>query len=306
MLIEGMPAEVLPLYPIYQPVRLLAPAKVNLFIDVLDRRPDGYHNLEAVNVSVDLFDEIDVQLNDTGTHTLECDQPGIPTDENNHLVKAAREVLKGTRWGVSIHLRKRIPMGAGLGGGTSDAAALIRYLARVFSLGERKLLTRAAAVGSDVPYSLIGGPARVRGRGEIVDRLRDMPCLRLVLLNPGSPHETRAIYGRMAPSLERPHPPVEPFIEAWRKRDFVLLGARMFNAFQETVFALQPRLADLRNILMGEGCLGACLTGTGSHLVGLLSDDSPSPKTWDWKEPEPRPFEANTLPHEFAGWIKRL
>jgi 4-diphosphocytidyl-2-C-methyl-D-erythritol kinase len=301
-----MPAEVLPLYPFDQPVRLLAPAKVNLFIDVLERRPDGYHNLDAVNVSVDLFDEIDLTLDDSGIHEVECDWPQVPSDEGNHLIKAANEILRGTRWGVSMKLRKRIPVGAGLGGGTSDAAALVRYLARVFNLSERGLLTKAASIGSDVPYSLLGGPARVRGRGELVDRLLDLPMLRLVLLDPGVPHETRSIYGRMAPSLERPHPPVDPFIEAWRTSDFGLVGARMFNAFQETVFGMQPRLEELRDVLLEQGCLGACLTGTGSHLVGLLSPEGRGPSLWDWREPEALPFEVQTLPGDFTGWIKRL
>ncbi|NUN96884.1 MAG: 4-(cytidine 5'-diphospho)-2-C-methyl-D-erythritol kinase [Candidatus Omnitrophica bacterium] len=287
-------------------MRLLAPAKVNLFIDVLDRRPDGYHNLDAVNVSVDLFDEIDLVLNDTGRHTLECDTPGIPLDETNHLIKAANEILKGTRWGVSMRLAKHIPPGAGLGGGTSDAATLIRYLTRVFSISGNTLMARALAVGSDVPYSLIGGPARVRGRGEIVDRIADVHPLRMVVLDPGSSHETGAIYGRMPPSSERPHPPAEAFIQVWKKGDLALLGSLMFNAFQEVVFSRRPRLAELRDLLLRKGCLGATLTGTGSHLVGLLAPESPTPEAWTWNEPEKRPYEVHTLPADFSKWFRRL
>lgn len=301
-----MLAEVVPLYPIDQPVRLLAPAKVNLFIDVLDRRPDGYHNIDAVNASVDFFDEIDLTINASGTYTLECNWPDLPTDGNNHLIKAARQVLDGTGLGVSMILTKRIPVGAGLGGGTSDAAALIRYLGRILKVGERHLMSKALVVGSDVPYSLVGGPARVQGRGEVVESLEDTSPLRLVILNPGGGHETQSIYARMAPSHDRAHPPVEPFISAWKRGDLKALGNRMFNAFQETVFAQRSKLANLRNMLIEKGCLGACLTGTGSHLVGLLDPESPGPQEWDWNEEHGTIREVHTLPDDFSKWFKRL
>jgi 4-diphosphocytidyl-2-C-methyl-D-erythritol kinase len=301
-----MPAEVVSLYPINQPVRLLAPAKVNLFIDVLDRRPDGYHNIDAVNVSVDFFDEIDLIINATGDYVLTCNWPDVPKDANNHLIKAARQVLEGTGLGVSISLTKRIPVGAGLGGGTSDAAALIRYLGRVLKVGERQLMPKALAVGSDVPYSLVGGPARVRGRGELVEPLTGTSPLRLVILNPGGGHETQSVYARMAPSHVRAHPPVEPFVEAWKQGHLQDLGSRMFNAFQETVFAQRPQLASLQKMMIEKGCLGACLTGTGSHLIGLLDPDAPGPLEWDWEENQGTLREVHSLSENFAKWFKRL
>ncbi len=301
-----MPADVVPLYPIDQPVRLLAPAKVNLFIDVLDRRPDGYHNINAINASVDFFDEIDLTINATGAYTLECNWPDLPTDSNNHLIKAARQVLEGTGLGVSMKLTKKIPVGAGLGGGTSDAAALIRYLGRVLKVGERTLMPKALAVGSDVPYSLTGGPARVRGRGDIVEPLTGVTSLRLVILNPGGGHETQSVYARMAPSHVRAHPPVEPFLSAWKQGDLKDLGSRMFNAFQEIVFTQRPRLAGLGSKLIEMGCLGACLTGTGSHLIGLLAPDAPGPLEWEWEDDLGSVKEVHTLPGDFTKWFKRL
>lgn len=301
-----MPAEVLPLFPVDQPVRLLAPAKVNLFLDILGRRPDGYHNLEAVNVSVTLFDEIEIQLNDSGRYNLECDSPEVPTGSENHLIRAAQELLGGTRWGISIQLRKRIPVGAGLGGGTSDAAALIRYLARAFNLKEKTLLAKALKVGSDVPYSLVGGTARVQGRGELVWRLSGLPSLRLVLLNPGLTHATGPIYARLPPSSERGHPPPDLLIEAWSRGDLRLVGLQMFNAFQDLVFEQVPRLRELREKLLDAGCLGVCLTGTGSHLVGLLSPSQPPPEEWNWNVPDAHLTTVETLERDFPGWFKRL
>lgn len=302
-----MSAEVLSLYPIARPVRLLAPAKVNLFIDVLDRRPDGYHNLDAVNVSVDLFDEIEATLKaGAGEHTLECDWPHIPTDGGNHLIKAASELLANTRWTVSIRLKKNIPVGAGLGGGTADAGILLRFLGRALNVNPQLLMEIALRVGSDVPYSLVGGNARVRGRGEQVEKIPGLPPLRLVLLDPGLDHKTQSVYGRLAPALERRHPPVEMFLRAWRAGDYELLGAQLFNAFQETVFEMEPRLARLREKLLDKGCLGSCLTGTGSHLVGLLAPKAPKVAEWEWTEPDSHIREVLTLPSEFPGWIKHL
>ena len=301
-----MAAEILPLFPVDRPVRLRAPAKVNLFLDILDRRPDGYHNLDAVNVSVSLFDEIDLTINDEGRHRIECDSPEIPTNEENHLIRAAEAILHGTRWGVSIHLKKRIPVGAGLGGGTADAGVLMRYLARAFNLDEKALIRKSLSVGSDVPYCLIGGNARVGGRGENLQRLYDLPTLRLVLLDPGLSHETRAIYGRLPPAAERRHPPADLLVEAWWSNSLELVGLQMFNAFQDLVFELQPRLAELRERLLGRGCLGVCLTGTGSHLVGLLGGDQPSCEEWEWDVPGTKITAVETLPGDFPGWFQRL
>jgi len=301
-----MPAEILPLFPVHRPVRLLAPAKVNLFLDILDRRADGYHNLDAVNVSVDFFDEIELQMNEDGIIAVECNVPEIPTNDDNHLVRAAKVILQGSRWGVSMRLLKRIPVGGGLGGGTSDAAALIRYLARAFNLSERTLIRKSLSVGSDVPYSLIGGNARVTGRGEVVQRLHGLPPLRLALLDPLGSHETGAVYGRLPPSSDRRHPPADLFVEAWRNGDFELLGLQMFNAFQEVVFELEPRLARLREELLNQGCLGACLTGTGSHLVGLLGPGQSPCEEWSWSVSDTRIRTVNTLESDFPGWFQRV
>jgi 4-diphosphocytidyl-2-C-methyl-D-erythritol kinase len=318
---QFMSADVINLYPVDQPVLLLAPAKVNLFIDILERRPDGYHNLDAINVSVDLFDEIELCLNRSGTFHLECNWSEIPTDAGNHLIKAAQLMLPDTEWGISMKLTKCIPVGAGLGGGTADAGTLIRYLTRVLQshgshrgrLHNASLLQLALQVGSDVPYCVLGGPARVRGRGEIVESLEPVlgaaPAaplqLRLVLLNPGGNHPTQAIYAQMPPADVRPHPPAAAFIEAWCCGDWHRMGDLMFNAFQEVVFRQRPILAEYCERLITAGCLGAGLTGTGSHLVGLLPPDGEGPQTWDWNEPEVTLTEVCTLPSNFP-WIRHL
>ena len=301
-----MSAEVVSLYPIEQPVRLLAPAKVNLFIDVLERRPDGYHDLNAVNVSVDLFDEIDVTLKPGRGHSIQCDWPEIPTDSENHLIKAAEELLANSKWSVDLNLRKSIPVGAGLGGGTADAGILLRFLGRALNIDVSLLMDVALRVGSDVPYSLVGGNAWVRGRGEQVEKLEGLPPLRLVLVDPKLNHKTQSIYGRLGPFQDRRHPPVDLFLEAWRNGDLEMVGQQMFNAFQETVLSLEPSLGEIRQELLRRGCLGACLTGTGSHVVGLLGTESAPVDTWEWKMGESTVREVVTLPSEFSGWVKHL
>ena len=301
-----MAADILPLFPVHEPVRLLAPAKVNLFLDILDRRQDGYHNLDAVNVSVDLFDEIDLRLTEDGQFKVECDWPEVPKDDTNHLIRAAKEVLGSSRWGVSMKLKKRIPVGAGLGGGTADAGTLLRYLARAFNLKEKEVIHRALKVGSDVPYSFYGGPARARGRGEWVERLEGVHELDLILLDPGQRHETPRLYARLPPSDERGHPPADLFIETWRRGNLELLGLQMFNAFQDIVFAEFPRLAELRNRLLDAGCLGVCLTGTGSHLVGLWSRSGSNGEELKWEAEDAKLSRVHTLAREFPGWFQRL
>lgn len=300
-----MSAEILPLFPVNQTVTLLAPAKVNLFIDVLDRRPDGYHNIDAINASVSLFDEIELQINESGTFELTCNWDHIPTDQTNHLIKAALALFEETHYGVSIKLHKKIPVGAGLGGGTADAGVLLGYLGRFLQVNERVLMQKALQVGSDVPYSLYGGPARVRGRGEWVLPLEGVPPLRLVLLDPGGNHETRSVYGRMIPSDRRPHPPAEQFIEAWRRADWTLMGSRMFNAFQEVVFSQRPEMHTFCEVLVEHGCTGVCLTGTGSHIIGLLPEGARPVASWNLDCTDFRVQEVTTLGADFKGWIQR-
>src|SRR3954469_7342886 len=154
-------------------VEVLAPAKLNLFLEVLGRRPDGYHEVETLMVAVDLFDRLTFRESPSGEITLRCDDPGLPTGSENLAVRAAERLRdeSGRRLGAHIDLHKSIPAGAGLAGGSSDAAAALAGLDRLWDLKTRpdRLATLASGLGSDVPFFLKAGAAICRGRGERVE-----------------------------------------------------------------------------------------------------------------------------------------
>ncbi len=182
-------------------VTVSAPAKINWVLDLLERRPDGYHELETVGSTIGLCDELAVSLPEPAERagiTLTCDDPSLPTDGTNLVHQAASLLARraGVRHGVAIHLTKRIPMGAGLGGGSSDAAAALRGLNRLWGLNwsPARLTPIAAAVGSDVPLLLIGGAAVARGRGEFVEPLAFEWPGWVVVAMPGIHAATRDVY----------------------------------------------------------------------------------------------------------------
>ncbi len=187
-------------------VRVNAPAKINLVLRVLDRRPDGYHNLWSEMQTVGLEDELYVGLSASAGIRLQCDEADVPTDGRNLIVRAAAAVLaraglaENRPPGVEVHLIKRIPVSAGLGGGSSDAAAMIVALNTLLGLGwSRETMGSAGApLGSDVPFFLYAPSALVRGRGEDVTALSVTRTRWVVMVNPGFPIETRWAYEQLS------------------------------------------------------------------------------------------------------------
>ena len=248
-------------------IALDCPAKINLFLEVLGRRPDGYHDLATVMVPIDLFDTLEVR--EARRFSLEvegADLPGINTVE-----RAWRAVRRRRRIpGVRARLVKRIPAGSGLGGGSSDAAAAIEALDRLFDLG----LDRAAAgaeVGSDVNFFLQRGPALCMGRGEAVAPLAAAPRLHAVVVWPGFPLSTAEVYRRAREFLTSTPRDVIDFLNRYASGVRGRLGRALFNRLESAAFALHPELAELRRRLGRPPFYGARMTGSGSAVFGLCS-----------------------------------
>lgn len=231
---------------------LRAPAKLNLFLEVLGKRPDGYHELRTVMVPISLYD--DVQLRRARTTRIEFDPP-VPGRTTVH--RALSLVRARFRGGVEIRVTKRIPMGAGLGGGSSDGAATLVGLNRLFRLGLDRdtLFDLAARIGSDVPFFLAGGPALCAGRGERVTPLRLPRPMRFDVLMPDCFCSTPEIYRRLR--LRGPHRRVDEFLLSLADG-----RPRFFNRLEEPAFALYPKLARLRRALGPD----ARMTGSGAAL----------------------------------------
>jgi 4-diphosphocytidyl-2-C-methyl-D-erythritol kinase len=247
-----------------------APAKVNLFLEVLGKRPDGYHAIETLILAVDLFDTLEIRDDPAGRLSLACDPPGLPTGPGNLVWKAAR-ALDPTR-GAAVRLVKRIPSEAGLGGGSSDAAAALAALNRLWGLnrGRAELLPVAAAVGSDVGFFLAPPAGWCTGRGEAVEPESVGRPLDLVIVKPAAGLSTAEVYRRVTV----PANPVsgEPAREALRAGDPERVARCLHNRLQDAAFAARPAVEEVFRRLLGCRPLGCLVSGSGSSVFAVCRD----------------------------------
>jgi 4-diphosphocytidyl-2-C-methyl-D-erythritol kinase len=266
-------------------VRGEAPAKVNLWLEVVGRRPDGWHELRTLFQTVDLHDDLEVTPTDGPGVSCATTGAALPDGPENLAVRAAQAYLDaaGLGGGARVSLTKRIPIGGGLGGGSSDAATVLRLLeARHRALGAARLTEVAKSVGADVPFLLRGGTAEGRGRGDEIHPLPDAPRTTLVLLAPPFSTETAAVFARWSgtPLPERgraaPRGGFEACLAALRAGDAVSLREAHHNDLAFAAMRAQPALLRLASDV--ERCLGRppCLTGSGSTLF-----DVPAPGELD-------------------------
>jgi 4-diphosphocytidyl-2-C-methyl-D-erythritol kinase len=261
-------------------VRISAPAKINLILRVLDRRADGYHNLWSLMHTVGVEDEIQIRLRpDSEGIRLDCDDPGLPTDGTNLIVRAAGLTLEraGLSVGLDIRLVKRIPVSAGLGGGSSDAAATIFGLNTLLALrwSTGRMAEIGQVLGSDVPFFFFAPSAQVAGRGEQVAPLRVGGERWVVLVNPGFPIETRWAYDRLA-SARHLAPGLSPTIAALTQTTQAswedILPA-MENDFEAALAPTHPILEAMKQALLAEGAERAMLSGSGATVFGIFRDE---------------------------------
>ncbi|MEK7793458.1 MAG: 4-(cytidine 5'-diphospho)-2-C-methyl-D-erythritol kinase [Candidatus Hydrogenedentota bacterium] len=258
-------------------LRLRSYAKINLYLDVLGKRPDGYHDLETIFQSVDLFDEIELDLAE-GDVLLTCEHQGVPQGEDNLVVRAARLLQRetGHRGGARIHLHKRIPIGAGLAGGSGNAAAALVGLNILWDLrvSPAQLLELGLELGSDVPFCLTGGTQAATGRGEVLEALTPIENVWFALVHPPIHVSTASVFNDPAItcSNERPEsgktPSFQRAIEYVRRGEWA--GA-VFNRLGPIVFTRHPELAEAKSRLIASGCIAAVMSGTGPTLVGVFS-----------------------------------
>ena len=250
---------------------VLASAKVNLALDVLGKRPDGYHDIATVMQTVDLFDRLTLET--APTISLETDDPALPIDERNLVVRAALLLRQaaGGEHGVRIRLRKRIPVAAGLGGGSSDAAATLWGLNRLWKLRwpVPRLVGLALELGMDVPFFLSGGSALATGRGEHVERLAGAGSYALVLVNPRTPLSTKEVYERVPIGWSAEPTGARRVVEALVTRNAARLAATLTNHLEAFVAPSCPLIARMKAALMAAGALGAVMSGSGPTVFGM-------------------------------------
>ena len=260
-------------------ISLKAYAKINLGLDVLGKRADGYHDLKMIMQTIDVYDEISVErIPSEGVFLLNSNVTNLPLDDNNLMVKAAR--LMWERFpisgGLKMHLLKKIPMAAGLAGGSADAAAVLCGINRLYELGlsKEELCRIGVRVGADVPYCILGGTCLAEGIGDVLTSLPALPSKPLVLIKPGMDVSTGLVYRELdAFNGSYKHPDIEGQKAAVEKGNIKNVADLMGNVLEEVTAAKYPEVRLLKARLKEEGACGAMMSGSGPSVFGLFDDD---------------------------------
>ncbi len=257
-------------------LRLNAYAKINLTLDVLADRPDGYHDIETVLHTVELHDSIILREDGDGI-TVRCASPDIPADTQNIVYRAA-QLLKETFQiprGVEVELKKCIPIASGLGGGSSDAAVTLLGLAQMWKLrlAERQLMELASKIGSDVPFFLAGGAALAMGRGERIRMLPPLPTTWVVLARPAIEVSTEWAYKVLDHGAARRRPDAAAVVRALEAEDARAVGRLLCNVFEDVVATHHPVVGEIRGRMAALRPLGVSLSGTGPVLFALVTNE---------------------------------
>lgn len=265
-----------------------ARAKINLGLDVLRKRPDGYHDLRMVMQTIDLYDEILLRATEPGTagggvHIRLCVEGGaglVTADTDNLAYRAAELLMKefDIRQGLDIRLIKKIPVAAGLAGGSTDAAAVLNGVNRLFALGlgERELMERGVRIGADVPYCIMGGTALAEGIGERLTRLPSAPQAYVLLAKPPIQVSTKFVYSRLRldgdGSNGIKHPDIDAQVKAIRDGALYRMTELMGNVLETVTIPAFPVIGEIRGQMMRCGAIGAMMSGSGPTVFGLFDD----------------------------------
>ncbi|WP_084057044.1 4-(cytidine 5'-diphospho)-2-C-methyl-D-erythritol kinase [Desulfacinum hydrothermale] len=246
------------------------PAKINLWLEVLAKRPDGYHDLSSLMLPVALYDTLEVQIDPGDTQTrLEVNMPGVPTDERNLVWRAAQAYFQRTSRpvGLRVRLTKRIPWAAGLGGGSSDAAAILSVLNQcaLDPLSPEELLGVAATVGADVPFFLLRRPALATGIGETLEPVDDLPSYPLVLIKPPVDVSTAWAYGRLKLTRGGSRIRIATLLACPRNP-----APCLENDLEKEVVSRHPVIEGIKRWLLQNGAVGALMSGSGPTVFGVF------------------------------------
>lgn len=258
-------------------MRLKAMAKINLGLDVLGKREDGYHEVRMIMQTIRMYDILDIRKTRRPGIVLTTNLPFIPTDQRNLVYKAAQMLMEefDVEEGLSIKLRKFIPVAAGMAGGSSDAAAAFVGVNRMFHLGltEEQLMERAVKVGADVPYCIMRGTALAEGIGEKLTRLPRVPHCYVLVGKPGVNVSTKTAYENL--KLDDPvvvHPDIDGMVTAVRNGDLDGMISRMGNVFEPGIISKYPVIQEIKDLMESNGARKAMMSGSGPTVFGIFDD----------------------------------
>jgi len=261
-------------------------AKINISLDIVSKMSDGYHNMKMVMQTVSLSDEVTVECVPGEGISIVAGLPYLPADARNIAIKAALEYFKHT--GISgyrthIKINKKIPVSAGLGGGSADGACVLRLLDKMFAsnLGRRTLETLGNNVGSDVPFCIAGGTCLAEGRGELLTVLPPIPRCYFVICKPPFICSTPELFRRVRCEKIHTRPDTDGIVASIATGDLPGVARRMYNVFEDLLPRGSRDLVDIKYALLDNGALGAVMTGSGPAVFGLFDNESRARKAYE-------------------------
>lgn len=259
-------------------------AKINLGLDVVRRLPNGYHQVKMIMQSVDIRDELTLRRTESGI-TVTTDSAELPTDENNLIYKAAALMSETYRicGGVHIHLRKTIPIAAGMAGGSTDAAAAIKGINTLFGLGEPlpRLMELAVSIGADVPYCILGGTALAEGIGEKLTPLPPMPDCSILVAKPGISVSTKYVYEHLDAQEPASHPDIDGMTAAVRVGDLEGILERMENVLETVTVPAHPVIRSIKERMLDLGAANSLMSGSGPTVFGIFREKETARKAFE-------------------------
>ncbi len=260
--------------------KLKAYAKINLSLDVTGRRDNGYHDVRMIMQTIDLFDEITINRDEKACAddriVLESESGEVAPDKNNLIYKAAGLIMDECRINdaIKISYRKNIPVAAGMAGGSTDAAAVFKGINELFSLGlsDIDLCKMGVSIGADVPYCIIGGTALSEGIGEILTPLAPMPDCHVLIAKPPIGVSTAYVYNAFDSLTEKYHPDVDAMKDAIENNSIVKVASLLGNSLEGVTIKEYPIINKIKSLMLGNGALGALMSGSGPTVFGLFDD----------------------------------
>ncbi|MDO5573641.1 MAG: 4-(cytidine 5'-diphospho)-2-C-methyl-D-erythritol kinase [bacterium] len=257
-------------------IRLRALAKINLGLDVVRRRDDGYHEVRMIMQNIGLYDSIFMQKIDSDEIKVSTNLYYLPTNENNLVYKAAKLIKDefGIKSGVIIELQKHIPVAAGMAGGSSDAAAVLYGMNQLFSLKltKQELMDRGVRIGADVPYCIMRGTALSEGIGEILTPLPPMPRCPILIAKPGISVSTKYVYEHLHANELTRHPDIDGIVAAIKAKDIHGVADRLENVLETVTEKEYPVITELKDFMKAHGALNAIMSGSGPTVFGIYDD----------------------------------
>lgn len=257
-------------------LELKAYGKINLGLDVIRKRPDGYHDLDMVMQMVDVYDDVILTQIEGTEIVVRTDTAVLSNGTDNLAYMAARMLMDefGITQGLEITIKKRIPIAGGMAGGSSDCAATLKGVNQMFDLGlsKEELMERGVRLGADVPYCILGGTAIARGIGEILTPLPTPPKCHVIIAKPPVSVSTAFVYGNIKPDKIKKRPDIDGMVSAIRTQDLYKLAKSLYNVMEDITVPQYPVIQEIKMVMLNNGALNSIMSGSGPTVFGLYDD----------------------------------